>query len=37
MIAQMKLSGRDADEVARFENALVRALAGGLVARYPDL
>ena len=30
MIAQMKLSGHDAPSVERFEEAMVRALAGGL-------
>ena len=34
MIAQMKLSGHDAPSVERFEEAMVRALAGGL-ARDP--
>jgi TetR/AcrR family hemagglutinin/protease transcriptional regulator len=33
MIAQMKLSGRNPETVVRFEEALVRALAGGLAAR----
>ena len=37
MIAQMKLSGRDADEVDRFEDHLVRALSGGLATSGPGL
>ena len=36
-IAQTKLFGRDAHSVDRFEDALVRALAGGLVASGPVL